>query len=143
MESVQAKHFGVYGVIVRGEQLLVIKKNRGPYKGQYDLPGGSLEFGEEIETGLSREIAEEVGGVVKDMKHLINKTNMADWIHNGVPTTTYHIGMYYLVNLEDSDAIKTDPDGHDSDGALWLDFNEITEENMAPIAYKALKMYHN
>lgn len=139
MERVHAKHFGVYGVIVHEEALLVIKKNRGPYTGQYDLPGGSLEFGEEIEQGLAREVEEEVGGSIKEMKHLTNQTNLADWDHNGILTTTYHIGMYYLVSLMDNNALKTDPDGHDSDGALWVPLTEITSDNMAPIAYKALK----
>lgn len=139
MERVQAKHIGVYGIILHEKKLLVIKKNRGPYIGLYDLPGGSLEFGESIEEGLAREIEEEIGGKVKTMDFLKNVTYVADWDYDGVPTSTYHIGMYYSVELEDLSQIKTDPDGHDSDGALWVAMEEINEGNISPIGWKAVK----
>lgn len=34
-------HFGGYGVCYRKNKLLCIEKNAGPYKGRFDLPGGS------------------------------------------------------------------------------------------------------
>lgn len=139
MERVHAKHVGVYGVIRMENKLLLIKKNRGPYTGLYDLPGGSLEFGESIEEGLARELEEEIGGKVKTMQFLKNVTYMADWIHHDIPTSTYHIGMYYTVELEDLSQIKTDPDGHDSDGALWVAMEEINEGNISPIGWKVVK----
>lgn len=40
------KYFGVYGVAIDNEKLLVIEKNSGPYQNRYDLPGGSQEVGE-------------------------------------------------------------------------------------------------
>lgn len=138
MQRVQAKHIGVYGVIIFEKKLLVIKKNRGPYIGLYDLPGGSLEFGESIEDGLAREIEEEIGGKVATMRFLKNVTYVADWIHHDLPTSTYHIGMYYSVELEDLSQIKTDPDGHDSDGALWVPMKEINEGNISPIGWKVV-----
>ncbi|MFC1644518.1 NUDIX domain-containing protein [Patescibacteria group bacterium] len=54
-------HLGVYCLVRRDDELLVIKKGRGPYIGKYDLPGGRLEFGESIEDGLRRELQEETG----------------------------------------------------------------------------------
>ena len=38
--------FGVYGILIKQQQLVVVKKKDGPYKYRYDLPGGSLEPGE-------------------------------------------------------------------------------------------------
>ena len=34
--------FGVYGIIVINNKLVVIKKNGGPYINRFDLPGGSV-----------------------------------------------------------------------------------------------------
>ena len=34
-------HFGVYGICIKDNKLLCIKKERGPYKNRFDLPGGS------------------------------------------------------------------------------------------------------
>lgn len=34
-------YLGVYGVCIKDNRVLSIKKTRGPYKNRYDLPGGS------------------------------------------------------------------------------------------------------
>ncbi|EOP11129.1 MULTISPECIES: hypothetical protein [Bacillus] len=38
--------FGVYGICIENNNILVIDKIKGPYRSRYDLPGGSLEDGE-------------------------------------------------------------------------------------------------
>ena len=38
--------FGVYGICIENNSILVIDKIKGPYRSRYDLPGGSLEDGE-------------------------------------------------------------------------------------------------
>ena len=60
----QQFNFGVYGICIKDDQVLVIKKGRGPYKGLYDLPGGRIEFGEKAEEALRREFEEEVSVAV-------------------------------------------------------------------------------
>lgn len=141
MERVQAKHIGVYGLIMYNDQILLIRKNRGPYTGLYDFPGGSLEFGEEVDEALRREIEEEVGGEIESKEYLSNETYVADWEHKGVAASTYHIGMYYTVSLKNPSQIKEEADGHDSDGALWLPIHEVTIHNLSPIAFKALERW--
>jgi 8-oxo-dGTP diphosphatase len=42
----QVQHVGVYGVLVKNESLLLVRKSRGPYIGLFDLPGGKIEHGE-------------------------------------------------------------------------------------------------
>lgn len=37
-------HLGVYGVLMKNNQILLIKKSRGPHKGKWDLPGGTIEW---------------------------------------------------------------------------------------------------
>lgn len=54
-------HFGVYGVCFKDNKLLCIEKNAGPYRGRFDLPGGSQEIGEGLTETLTREILEETG----------------------------------------------------------------------------------
>lgn len=57
--------FGIYGIAINEGKILVLKKEIGPYKNCYDLPGGSRKNEDEhlVET-LKREIREEVGGIV-------------------------------------------------------------------------------
>ena len=56
---VTCSHKGVYAIIKKNNQILVIRKARGPYTGLYDLPGGTPEDSETPEETLKREIKEE------------------------------------------------------------------------------------
>ena len=57
----EMKHFGVYGVCIREGRILCIRKTRGPYRGRFDLPGGTPEEGESLVETLRREMLEETG----------------------------------------------------------------------------------
>ena len=132
------RHIGIYGICSQGNKVLCIKKGRGPYNGLFDLPGGGIEFGEDLEKALEREIREEIGVDIKNEGVFRNADHSSFWDDNGIPTLTHHIGLYYKVSIL-SDSIKTCPDGHDSKGAMWVDISDISKENTAPIAYKILR----
>lgn len=54
------KHLGVYAIIIKNDQILLIKKYGGPYDKKLDLPGGTIEFNERPIDTLKRELLEEV-----------------------------------------------------------------------------------
>jgi 8-oxo-dGTP diphosphatase len=58
MVSVDAVVFGFFRMEVK---LLLIRRGREPFKGQWALPGGYLEIDEELEDAVARELAEEAG----------------------------------------------------------------------------------
>jgi len=47
---------------------LFLLRNGGRHSGSWGLVGGKIEAGETVIDGLNREIAEELGGVIKDAK---------------------------------------------------------------------------
>ena len=55
------KQFGSYGLVIKNDTILLIKKNGGPYDGKLDLPGGTIEFNERPQDTLKREMMEETG----------------------------------------------------------------------------------
>lgn len=57
----KVSHLESYGLIIKNEQIVLIKKANGPYKGKLGLPGGTIEFGETPGQTLIKEIKEEVG----------------------------------------------------------------------------------
>lgn len=53
---------GVGAVILDDEgRVVLIRRRYEPLKGQWSLPGGTLELGETLEAGVAREILEETG----------------------------------------------------------------------------------
>jgi 8-oxo-dGTP diphosphatase len=51
----------------RGRVLLIRRKN-APFEGSYALPGGFVDIGETVEAGCRREVREETGLNVRDLK---------------------------------------------------------------------------
>lgn len=50
------------GIVVwRGDEVLLIKRGKAPYKGEWSIPGGKIEFGETSAEAALRELAEETG----------------------------------------------------------------------------------
>jgi len=56
---------GVGGVIVRDDHVVLIKRKYEPLAGRWSIPGGTLEVGESLETGVARELLEETGLIVR------------------------------------------------------------------------------
>ncbi len=52
---------GVGAVLLDGARVLLVRRGQEPLKGQWSLPGGALELGETLETGIRREVREETG----------------------------------------------------------------------------------
>src|SRR6478672_5124319 len=52
-----------YGIVVHQDKILLSKQF-----GRYDLPGGGLELGEKLDSGVIREVKEETGINVKNPK---------------------------------------------------------------------------
>ena len=57
-------YLGIYGVCLKENKVLCIKKARGPYKNRFDLPGGSQKTSEGFTETLVREFLEETGCLV-------------------------------------------------------------------------------
>lgn len=56
---------GVGGVVIAGEQALLVRRGTEPLRGEWSIPGGLLEAGETLEAGVVREMQEETGLIVR------------------------------------------------------------------------------
>jgi len=52
---------GVGGVIIENSRALLIRRGSEPLKGQWSIPGGTLELSESLHEGVVRELREETG----------------------------------------------------------------------------------
>jgi len=123
-------HIGVYGIYIKNNAVLLIKKSRGPYTGMYDLPGGKIEAGETIEECLKREFVEEVGCEIANQTFLSENEYTTEQ-YKGKPFR--HFGTYFTVFIS-SDDIKTGADGEDSLGAEFINLDTLDQVKISPIA---------
>lgn len=132
-------HFGVYGVCLKDGKLLCIEKTRGPYQNRFDLPGGSQEPGEGLTETLKREVLEETGYTLSSYSNpriydvLVQEEEQDFAVH--------HIIAFYDIVLDFESSQQSLPqevlDGsNDSANVIWLNLEEITEENASPLVLK-------
>jgi len=56
---------GIGGVIIDDGRALLIRRGSEPLRGEWSIPGGTLELGETLEQGVARELLEETGIAVR------------------------------------------------------------------------------
>ncbi len=56
---------GVGGIIIHEGRILLVKRGVAPNRGQWAVPGGTLQLGETLQECVAREILEETGVTIK------------------------------------------------------------------------------
>lgn len=135
-------HFGVYGLIMKNEKILVVKKSRGPYKGLFDLPGGRPLGKEEPCETLCREVKEETGIDIKVYSFHNYLTFFVSYrdLENEL-CELHHTAIVYRIvesGFENFDPLIT---LEDVEGSPWIEHNEIRKENSSSLLLRALYMY--
>lgn len=134
------KHIGSYGLIIKDEKIVLIRKGRGAYTGKLDLPGGSFEHGETPEETVIREIKEELGRDVISCSLFDANSCRVEWYvkQRDDIEDLHHIGFFYKIEI-DNDLVKSDEDGFDSLGAAWYNINELKEDDVSPLTWIELQ----
>ena len=78
-------------------RLLICKMpaDRGVFPGQWGLPGGGVEQGELLEQALRREVREELGIEIEEIRALFFKEGIEQKFHSGEGSKPVH--MIYLI----------------------------------------------
>ncbi len=99
--------------------VLLIERGREPFKGCYALPGGFVDYGEDIDEAVSREVAEETGlqGVSFDQFHTFGQP--------GRDPRGHTVSVVYVGLLRgERPAVKG---GDDAAKAAWFPVNQLPD----------------
>ena len=136
------KHLGVYGLVIKEEEVLLIKKAVGPYKGKLDLPGGTVNFGERPNETLIREFDEETGLAITDYSLFdVDSVNFL-YKENDKSITVHHVGIFYkLLGYENDikENISVDLVNDDSLGAGFYKISSLRKKDLSKIAILELE----
>jgi ADP-ribose pyrophosphatase YjhB (NUDIX family) len=62
---------GVGGVVIQRGRVLLIRRGSEPLKGEWSIPGGLVDLGEELTAGVRRELREETGLAVEPLETIL------------------------------------------------------------------------
>ena len=136
------KHLGVYGLVIKEEEVLLIKKAVGPYKGKLDLPGGTVNFGERPNETLIREFDEETGLALTDYSLFDVDSVKFLYKENDKSIMVHHVGIFYKILGYDNDIkenISVDLVNDDSLGAGFYKISSLRKKDLSKIAILELE----
>lgn len=121
--------FGAYGVIRKGEKVLLVLQKSGVYKGLLHLPGGGIEFGEAPEETLRRELKEEVALGFEKLDLLCVAASTGMYKREGDDCHFHHVGVIYAVaGFSELEGIVPE------ETSGWYDLKELQKDRLAPFA---------
>lgn len=107
----------VGAVVLRGEDLLLVRRGRGPAAGHWSVPGGRVEGGETMAEAVVREVAEETGLAVVCGEPL-------GWVERIDDRFHFVIVDHLAVALEPDAPLAA---GDDAAEVAWVDRSSLTE----------------
>jgi len=120
---------GVYGIAWQDHKLLLVKQDKGPHCGKWDLPGGRIEPGEGIEQAIRRECLEEVGMIFDTLRFYKNITAITEASkENGDSYLLHQMGLIYKlagISLLQNPVTELE--------YAWLDLEQLTEDITSPL----------
>jgi NAD+ diphosphatase len=107
----------------RKGKLLVTRRAIEPDFGKIDLPGGFVDPGETAEEALKRELFEELGVTVKNMRYLTSGSN--EYLYSGM--TVFTTDLLFLVETVSLENIHAQDD---ISGFEWVDPKTVDAEEI-------------
>jgi 8-oxo-dGTP diphosphatase len=110
---------GVGAVVFDGDRVLLVKRGHPPLKGEWSLPGGTVELGEALEAAVAREVLEETGLEVS-VGQVVEVLDRVDRAPDG--RIEYHFVIVDYACTVRGGSIAS---GSDADDARWVPIREL------------------
>jgi len=130
-------HIGVGILLIRDNQLLLIKRKYDPDEGYWSIPGGHLDLGEKVEVAAVREAFEETGFKVESsgLAGIIDKI-----MYDDVGRIEYHyVLINYFVEQIEGDPNQPPKAADDALDARFVPFDQLKTYNLTESLIELLK----
>jgi len=116
-------------------RILMIRRGRDPGAGTLDLPGGFVDIGETAEQAVAREVMEELGTAVEDLRFLASFPNQYEY--KGVLYFTCDV--VFVCKLGDPSAAAPSEEARE---LLWIQPDKVDLDSIGfPSIRNAVRMY--
>ncbi len=118
---------GVGAVIMRNDQVLLVKRGSEPGKNQWSVPGGLVELGETVHDTVAREVKEETSLDV-EVHGLIDVVN--NIVHDEEGRLRFHFVILDFFALRKGGKLQA---GSDVREVKWVPLSQVKELNLTGI----------
>jgi ADP-ribose pyrophosphatase YjhB (NUDIX family) len=118
---------GVGGVVIDRDRALLIRRGKEPLKGEWSIPGGMLELGEELAAGVRRELKEETGLEVEPLECIL----VFDRIMRKGERVKYHYVIVDYLCRKKRGRLRPDSDVID---ARWVRRKDLPRYHLTDLA---------
>lgn len=113
------------GVVVVSDCKVLLGKRKGAHgAGEWSFAGGHLEFGEDVGTCASRELAEETG-----LKAL--SLRMGPWVNDLMAGNKHYVTLFVFVDKFEGEPQLLEPEK--CEGWEWFDWHALPSPLFTPI----------
>lgn len=135
MTSDRRQRIAAYAVLTDTQDRVLLVKAAPEDSGRWFLPGGGVEFGEDPESGLRREVEEETGQIVADL-HLDRVISDVGEVKG---TGLHSVRVIYRATLAEERPLRNEAPGGSTVEVHWIPRREVAELDTAPFVPRALE----
>lgn len=135
MSDLQVTRISAYGLVLNRDLILLCRlSSEMPEAGKWTLPGGGIEFGEDPEAAMIREVEEETGLRVSS-----NGVAGIDSFNHSVPGRSYHgVRIIYHTHIVDG-VLRHEQEGS-TDMCAWHPIDSLQSLGIVELVKAALPM---
>jgi ADP-ribose pyrophosphatase YjhB (NUDIX family) len=132
-------HFGIYAVIEKDQNILLVKKSKGPYRGMWDLPGGKSKHGEKIIETLQRKVRGETNIELTNAIPHTNQSYIVEYEDGEEIISLHHTCLVYKATQFDSSRFQEKINQKDVVECTWFGESQLTHLHLSQIALFAIQ----